>query len=164
MEMDHDSEKKLRRGLAPGFLKQGWFWIVVRWSTLAVMAVMIATAWGRRGIDGVDASDPLMYTNLGNLAFWVLWLMGIVLLVPLVGRAWCGVCPVGAMNEFVSRFGLKKVFPRFIRNQHLKALALMITVLMMGIFRIHHYPDVTAWYLLAWVAMAVAAGFLFAGG
>ena len=64
--------------------------------------------------------DPLMYTNLGNLAFWVLWLMGIVVLVPLVGRAWCSVCPVGAMNEFTSRFGLKKIFPRFIRNQHPK--------------------------------------------
>ena len=36
-------------------------------------------------------------------------------------------------------------------------------VLMMGLFRIHHYPDITAWYLLAWVAIAVAVGILFAG-
>ncbi len=161
--MKNGTSKIAARGLAPGFLKQGWFWIVVRWSALAVMAATVAAAWGRRGIEGVDASDPLMYTNLGNLAFWVLWLMGIVLLVPLVGRAWCGVCPVGAINEFTARFGLKKVFPRLIRNQNLKALALVITVLMMGVFRIHHYPDVTAWYLLAWAAAAVAAGILFAG-
>jgi len=127
------------------------------------MAGMVATAWGRRGIPGVDAPDPLMYTNLGNLTFWVLWLMGIVLLVPLVGRAWCSVCPIGAMNEITSRFGLKKIFPRFIRNQHLKALALLITVLLIGIFRIHHYPDATAWYLLVWAATAVVAGVLFAG-
>jgi polyferredoxin len=149
--------------MAPGFLKQAWFWTVVRWSTLAALAGTIAIAWGRRDIAGVDAPDPLMYTNLGNLAFWVFWLMGLVLLVPLVGRAWCSVCPIGAVNEFVSRFGFKKVFPRLIRNQHPKALALMITVLMMGVFQIHHYPDVTAWYILAWVGIAVAAGIVFAG-
>jgi ferredoxin len=67
------------------------------------------------------------------------------------------------MNEITSRFGLKKVFPRFIRNQHLKALALLITVLLMGMFRIHHYPDATAWYLLAWAATAVVVGVLFTG-
>ena len=161
--MDQGNDKKMTGGFAPGFLKQGWFWAVVRWSTFAVMAGVVATAWGRRGIPGVDAPDPLMYTNLGNLAFWVLWLMGIVLLVPLVGRAWCSVCPIGAMNEFTSRFGLKKVFPRFIRSQHLKALALVITVLLMGVFRIHHYPDATSWYLLIWAAAAVIVGVLFAG-
>lgn len=161
--MDYGTGKKPTHGLAPGFLKQGWFWTVVRWSTFAAMAGVVATAWGRRGIPGVDAPDPLMYTNLGNLGFWVLWLMGIVLLVPLVGRAWCSVCPIGAMNEITSRFGLKKVFPRFIRNQHPKALALVITVLLMGVLRIHHYPDATAWYLLVWSAAAVVAGILFTG-
>ena len=130
--MNNDTKKTPARGLAPDFLKQGWFWTVVRWSTLAALAGVIMTAWGRRGIPGVDAPDPLMYTNLGNLAFWVIWLMGIVLLVPLVGRAWCSVCPIGAVNEFVSRFGLKKSFPLFIRNQYPKALALVITVLLMG--------------------------------
>ncbi len=161
--MQNGSGKIPARGLAPDFLKRGWFWTVLRWSTFAAMAGVVTTAWGRRGIPGVDVPDPLMYTNLGNLAFWVLWLMGIVLLVPLVGRAWCSVCPIGAMNEFASRFGLKKVFPRLIRNQHLKALALVITVLAMGMFRIHHYPDATAWYLLGWAAAAVVAGVLFAG-
>jgi polyferredoxin len=150
-------------GFAPGLFKQGWFWTAVRWGTFAAMAGLVATAWGRRGIAGVDVPDPLMYTNLGNLAFWVLWLMGIVVLVPLVGRAWCSVCPVGAMNEFTSRFGLKKIFPRFIRNQHPKVLALVITFLLMGLLRIHHYPDATAWYILAWAAAAVVAGVLFTG-
>jgi polyferredoxin len=163
MYMDNVIAKKPARGLAPGFLKGGWFWTVARWSTLAAMAGTVTTAWGRRGIQGVDVPDPLMYTNLGNLAFWVLWLMGIVLLVPLAGRAWCSVCPVGAVNEFASRFGLKMAFPRSIRNQHPKALALVITLLLMGLFRIHHYPEATAWYLLAWAAAAVMAGILFAG-
>jgi len=161
--MDYGTGKKPTHGLAPGFLKQGWFWTVMRWSTLVAMAGVVATAWGRRGIPGVDTPDPLMYTNLGNLTFWVFWLMGIVLLVPLVGRIWCGVCPIGAINELSSRFGLKKVFPRFFRNQHPKALALLITVLLMGVFRIHHYPDATAWYLLAWAAAAVIVGALFTG-
>jgi len=161
--MDKDNNKKPVRGLAPELLKKGWFWAAVRWSTLAVLAGVIAVAWGRRGIQGVDVPDPLMYTNLGNLAFWVLWLMGIVLLVPLSGRAWCGACPIGALNEFTARFGLKKTFPRIIRNQYPKVLALVITVLLMGVYRIHHFPDATAWYLLAWAAAAVLAGVLFAG-
>lgn len=161
--MGHGNSKKPTGGIAPGFMKSAWFWAVVRWSTLAAMVGVIIISWGRHGISDVRAPDPLMYTNLGNLAFWVLWLMGIVLLVPLVGRAWCSVCPIGAMNEFASRFGLKKVFPQRIRNQYPKVMVLMITVLLMGILRIHHYPDATAWYLLAWLGAAVIVGALFAG-
>ena len=136
--MNHDTINNRARGIAPAFFKSAWFWSGVRWSALAVMAGMVAIAWGKRGIEGVGVPDPLMYTNLGNLSFWVLWLMGIVLLVPLVGRAWCSVCPVGALNEFTSNFGLKMIFPRIIRNQYPKAFLLMVTVLLMGVWRIHH--------------------------
>jgi ferredoxin len=104
-----------------------------------------------------------MYTNLGNLMFWVFWLMGLVLLAPLLGRAWCGICPLGFVNEVVARYGLHKPFPACLRNQHLKAGALVVTVFAMGLLQIHHYPSLTAWYLITWAGAAILLGVLFSG-
>ncbi|MDF1535369.1 MAG: 4Fe-4S binding protein [bacterium] len=150
-------------GFAPAFLKSGWWWTSVRLLALAAMALVAAAAWGRRSIPGVEVPDPLMYTNLGNLLFWVFWLMGLVLLAPLAGRAWCGFCPLGAVNEVVARYGLGRPFPALFRNQHLKAGVLVATVFLMGLTRIHHYPSLTAWYLAGWAGSAVLIGSVFAG-
>ncbi len=161
--MDQDNHIRPTGGWAPGLLKGAWFWAVLRAGALAALAGILLTAWGRRGIPEVAVPDPLMYTNLGNLAFWVLWLMGVVLLVPLAGRAWCAVCPVGTVHEVVSRYGLKGFFPRVLRNQNPKALMLLVTVFLLGLYRMHHFPDATAWYLAAWGAGAVVLGLLFSG-
>ncbi|UCG39526.1 MAG: 4Fe-4S binding protein [bacterium] len=163
MKADADRNTVKGSGFGHALLRKSWPWAAARLAAIAALAGVLASAWGRRSIPGVEAADPLMYTNLGNLAFWVFWLMGLVLLAPVLGRAWCGVCPVGTANEVISRFGAGKAFPRILRNQHLKAAVLLATVLLIGLARIHHYPSATAWYLAAWVAGAVALGAVFAG-
>lgn len=155
--------KTTRKGAAPRLLKGWGFWAVLRTAALAAFFLLIAAGAGRRDIAGLDVPDPLMYTNLAGVGFWVLWMMGLVLLVPLLGRAWCGACPVGAVNEWVSRWGRKLHFPTIFRNEALKTVALVGTLLLLGIARIHHYPSATAWYLVAWLAAAVLLGLLFAG-
>jgi polyferredoxin len=161
--MSQIADNKKHAGFAPAFLKSGWLWTSLRLLALFAMVAVAAIAWGRRSIPGIDVPDPLMYTNLGNLLFWVFWLMGLVLLAPLLGRAWCGICPLGSINEVVARFGLGKPVPTFLRNQHLKAGALVVTVFAMGLVRIHHYPSLTAWYLVAWGGAAILFGVLFSG-
>lgn len=146
-----------------GSRSSGLLWTGLRVAALAGMGLVTALTWGRWSIPDVDAADPLMYTNLGNLAFWVVWIMGLVILVPLLGRAWCCVCPLGALNEWVARRGLGLSAPRWLRNDYLKALALLATVMLLGLARIHHYPGATALYLGGWLALAVTAGVLFHG-
>ncbi len=153
----------MNRGIAPQVLKSSLFWTIVRGGFLAGMVWSVSVLWGHWSIPDLDTADPLMYTNLGNTLFWVVWMMGLVLLVPATGRAWCAVCPLGAMNEIVSRWGLAKPFPGFLRNDYLKAVFLLITLVLLGLFRIHHYPGATALFLVSWMGIALVAGILFSG-
>ena len=151
----------IKKGISPGLLKSTSFWIMARVFTASVFVWMISVTWGRWSIPGVGTSNPLMYTNAGNTLFWVVWLMGLVILIPLTGRAWCGVCPVGYLNELVSRWGLARPFPRRLRNLYFMALFLFITVLLLGLWRIHHFPGATAIYLTGWAVIAVFLGLIF---
>ncbi|TNF49961.1 4Fe-4S binding protein [bacterium] len=157
------SERRMNRGIAPQLLKSSLFWTIVRGGFLVGMLWCISILWGHWRIQDLDVADPLMYTNLGNTLFWVVWMMGLVLLVPAVGRAWCAVCPLGALNEIVSRWGMAKPFPRFLRNDYPKAAFLLGTLVLLGLFRIHHYPGATALFLVGWTGLAVLAGMLFSG-
>jgi polyferredoxin len=104
-----------------------------------------------------------MYTNLSGAVFWVAWMMGLVLAAAFAGRAWCAVCPLGAVGEWISRWGLKMPLPRPVRNELPKVLLLVVTLLLLGLVRIHHYPAATAWYLAGWLALAIITGLLFSG-
>ena len=85
---------------------------VLQAAALAVLVTLIAVGWGRTGLPGGGVAVPLLYTNLAALGFWTLWLMGLVLLLPGVGRLWCTVCPVGWCNDLASRAGAKADYPR----------------------------------------------------
>jgi hypothetical protein len=85
---------------------------------------VIVAGWGRTGLPGGGVAVPLLYTNLAALGFWTLWLMGLVLLLPGIGRLWCTVCPVGWCNDLASRAGAKADYPR--RLQHLGFMALLL--------------------------------------
>ena len=158
-----ERKRKMMPGISPRFFKSIAFWTVLRSASMAAFAGVVVISWGRWGIEGVDVPDPLMYTNLGNLLFWAVWLMGLVVLTPLFGRLWCGVCPLGALNEIVSRWGLSRPFPRSLRNDYPKAVLMLATLLLMGLYRLHHYPGATALYLAAWGILALLLGLVFSG-
>jgi polyferredoxin len=162
-ELSLMSHANVRWAAAPRLFESFTFWTFARGATAAAAVWVLLTAWGRWGIPDVDAADPLMYTNAGNLLFWVVWMMGLVLLAPIAGRVWCGICPLGTLNEISSRWGLSRPFPRALRNSYLKAGALVGTVLLIGLVKIHHFPGATAYFLGAWAALAVIMGLVFAG-
>lgn len=149
------------RGISPRILKSSGFWITTRVFTSFVLVWMISVSLNRWDIQGVSVPDPLMYTNAGNTLFWVVWIMGLVILAPLAGRAWCGVCPLGYLNELVSRWGLARPFPRCFKNLYLMAFSLFFTVLLLGLLNIHHFPGATAIYLTGWAVLAVVLGLVF---
>ncbi len=138
-------------------------WALARAAALASLAGLLFLLHGRWGIEGVEVPDPLMYTNLGNLLFWVGFLMALPLLALLSGRAFCAVCPLGTINEALSRRGLKRPFPAWLRNDWPKAALLVATMGLLALARIHHWPGATFWYVLGWVALAAGMGLLFRG-
>jgi hypothetical protein len=136
---------------------------VLQAAALAVLLAMVVVGWGRTGLPGGGGAVPLLYTNLAALGFWTLWLMGLVLLLPGVGRTWCTVCPVGWCNDLASRAGAKAEYPR--RLQHLGAMALLLFGFNAAaeLWGLNRSPDATAKLLALVLAAAVLAGLVFRG-
>jgi hypothetical protein len=138
-----------------------WSWRVLRLGALGVLLAMIAWGWHHHGIPGVSVKDPLMYTNLATHLFWVWWMMGVVFIALLLGRAWCAVCPVGWLNELTSRLGLQRSLPTWLRNFVPVTLTLVILQLSVYFFTIHRYPDYTAILMALTLLLAVVVGLVF---
>ena len=109
--------------------------------------------------------------NAGPMVVWVLWLSALILvLVPLGGRAWCTVCPLPLMGEWMQRrrlarnpaelegtairrvFGVPLVWPKWLSNPWPRVLLFLL----LGTFStaIIAQPSATSWVLLGLVAMA----------
>ncbi len=138
-----------------------WFWRILRLGALGVVLTMIAWGWHHHGIPGVSVKDPLMYTNLATHLFWVWWMMGVVFIALLLGRAWCAVCPVGWLNELFSRLGLQRSLPQWLRNFVPVTLILVVLQLSVYFFTIHRYPDYTAILMALTLLLAVLVGLIF---
>ncbi len=136
---------------------------VIQAAALAVFVALIVLGWNFHGIRGVDLPDPLAYTNLTTLFFWVIWLMGLVILIPFIGRLWCTVCPLGLINDLLARVGLRRRYPRVLRNFLLAALLLLFYNGYVAIRNVSHYPDLSARLLLAVGLILILAGVLFRG-
>lgn len=132
-------------------------------AALAVFIVLILAGWGRHGIPGRPGEGQLLYTNLATLGFWVIWFMGLVLLLPVVGRVWCTVCPLGGCNDLLARVGLRRPYPRRLHNLILTAVFLLGLTLAAELFGLNRFPDATAALLLALLAAAAVAGLVFRG-
>jgi polyferredoxin len=132
-------------------------------AALVVFGGLILLGWNFHAIRGIDVPDPLVYTNINTLFFWVIWLMGLILLVPLVGRLWCTICPLGLVNELATRVGAQLRWPARLRNFWPAALLLVFYNVLVAVYRINHYPDYSSRLLLGVLLMVVAVGLLFKG-
>ncbi len=75
----------------------------------------------------VGPQDP--DTNFGAIAFFGLWWTPVMLMsLVLFGRIWCYVCPIGAISQFLQRFGLQRRFPTF-RKPKARVLGVGFSVL-----------------------------------
>lgn len=142
-------------------LRSAWPWRMLQVGGLLVLLWMIAAGWHHHGIPGVAVNDPLMYTNLATHFFWVLWMMAVVPLALLLGRAWCTVCPLGWLNGLVARFGLGRPLPRWLNNFIPVTLTLVALQVAVYLLSIHRYPDYTAVLLTLVLLAAVGLGLLF---
>jgi 4Fe-4S binding domain len=114
--------------------------------------------------------------NAGPMIIWVVWLSTlIIVLVPIGGRAWCTVCPLPVMGEWMQRlrftknpaahenntplriFGVPLIWPAWLSN----AWPRVLLFLLLGTFSttIVSLPPATSWMLIGLVVMAVLVSF-----
>lgn len=129
-----------------------------RLALLAALLLLIGVSWGRGPLPGVSDPYPLIYTNAATLLFWVVWFMGLVLLAPLTGRAWCSVCPLGYLSERTGRVGFNFQWPiKWVQRFSVLAVfgAGLVAVLL---FDAHKSPHLTALTVGGALALAVLSG------
>ncbi|MEW6089255.1 MAG: 4Fe-4S binding protein [bacterium] len=144
-------------------IKQGIFPGIFQLLTLVILIFILVWTWPYHNIEGVPAPDPLIYTNLGNLLFWIYWMMGIIILVLLFGRTWCAICPVGMINGITSKFGLKLNYPKLLRNWYPLAVVFILLQITINLTNLNHYPDLTARLIFIFVLLCAIFGLLFRG-
>lgn len=56
--------------------------------------------------------------NFTKAVFWSLfWPFFVTLTLATFGRAFCAICPHGFVGQFITKFGLNKKFPKFMKNR-----------------------------------------------
>lgn len=142
-------------------VRSTWSWRLLRIVMLGLLLAMIAYGWNQHAIPGVPVRDPLMYTNFTTFNLWVFWMMGMVLIAMVLGRSWCTVCPVGWLNGVVSRFGLRRELPAWLKNFVPVTLVLVFLQMLVYFLAVHRYPDYSS-VLLTWMLiLALAVGLVY---
>ncbi|MDP2956899.1 MAG: cupredoxin domain-containing protein [Longimicrobiales bacterium] len=120
--------------------KSRWFPLVPVLGTAAVFLVILVSAW--RG--GSSAGN----LNFGVMSVWVLWwVLLMTVFVPVVGRAWCMVCPFPLPGDWLQRgklvgvgrqksWGLNRKWPRQFRNLWPVTATFTASTLFLGFFTV----------------------------
>lgn len=143
-------------------------WLVCsRWAQLIVTAALLGGLL--LAVVAGLAGTPVGSRNLAIVGVWIAWWAALMLIaVPLFGRAWCGVCPVGAVGDWLQRgaileprrsFGWGRRWPRVLRNLWLQNAAFTAVALVSVVVLTH--PRVTALLLLGLLVAALAASLVF---
>ncbi len=69
--------------------------------------------------------DPEKENIFTTYLFWGLfWSLFIVVTLSTFGRIFCGICPHGFLGTYITKFGLKKEMPNFLKNRFIGILIL----------------------------------------
>jgi hypothetical protein len=108
------------------------------------------------------ADTPLAGRNLATKLTWTIWWAGIIFTFVLVGRLWCLMCPIGAVNEWTSRLARPgRPWPKPLRNLWIANGSFVLLTwadVQLGVVR---DPRVTAWIILLLLCSAIVTGLFF---
>ncbi len=101
-------------------------------------------------------------TIVAQFAFWGLWWPFVLVSIPLLGRAWCGLfCPEGALTEWASRHGRGGAIPRWMRWGGWPVVAFSLTTVYGQLVSVYQYPWAAAAVLGGSTLAAMAVGWLY---
>ncbi len=108
------------------------------------------------------ADTPLAGRNLATKLTWTIWWAGIIFTFILVGRLWCLMCPIGAVNEWASRLAQPTLkWPTPLRNLWIANGTFILLTwadVQLGVVR---DPRVTAWIIILLLASALVTGLFY---
>jgi hypothetical protein len=141
-----------------------------RWPQLLLRALALA-GFALTGLIGT----PVGNRNFTIVGVWIAWWAALMLmLVPLLGRSWCAVCPIPLPGEWMQngavlgpkpdgssgavRFGGRR-FPKIFRNIWLQNGAFTLLAVFSAVILTR--PSVSAWLLLGMILVAVAVSVVY---
>lgn len=138
--------------------------IAIQWSVVLLYVVLVTLP----AFLPLPAQDVHLYDNLTLIAqflFWGIWWPFVMLSMMLMGRVWCGVfCPEGTLTEFVSRRGLQRTIPRWLRWSGWPFVAFAVTTIYGQLVSVYEYPKATLLILGGSTIAAIAVGFVYGRG
>lgn len=148
------------RGLSFLFTRP-WFPLLFQILFLLFLFLLIAGGLGANTSD-MTFARILRNTNLANLIVWSYWWPLVIVGAILFGRLWCTVCPVELVTSGLSKYGLRKKVPRWLRTGWLITIFFLL-LLVVGIhtLAIHRVPFRMSLYLLLLLALGIVFGLVF---
>jgi len=108
--------------------------------------------------------------NIATVVTWTVWWGGLIFTFPLIGRAWCLVCPWAAIGDWVQRLalwkrkeemGLGKRWPTYLRNLYPVITAFILITWAEFYFRMVSSPVATAYLAIVILTIAVIIALIF---
>jgi len=108
--------------------------------------------------------EPTPQNTFTRYLFWGLfWSLFIVVSLTTFGRVFCGICPHGFLGKYITKFGLKKDMPNFLKNRFIG-----IFLLFFGWWAVYYavpgfwkVPLATAWLFVALTILAFVMYYLY---
>lgn len=156
------SRLSLEAGEPMNLLALPWLdrWARSNWFQPSLQIPMLLLAAALTLIGLLDVQDGGM--NLATKLTWILWWPAIIFTFIIVGRLWCVMCPIGALNDWAVKAARpKRMFPRVLRNLWLATLLFVLLTWadeQLGVIR---SPHMTAWLIVLLAIGAVVTGLFF---
>ena len=146
----------LRHDGVRAFLSHPRVFAVATWVNLAFVGVVLAfTLVGAFKATGHPLADAT--TNPGMLVTWLVWFPALPLSALLLGRVWCGICPIAGFGELVAKVKrFSRPVPKIFKRLDFWMLlgAYLVVEYVEGVIEVDSRPGATAGFLLVILGLA----------
>ncbi len=140
--------------------KRGWV-IGIQWAVVVFYLALVSLP----AFLPLPGESAHLYNNLtlfAQFVFWGIWWPFVILATMGLGRVWCGLlCPEGTLTEAVSRYGLGKPVPRWLKWGGWPFVAFVLTTVYGQLISVYEYPKAALLVLGGSTVAAVLVGLVY---